>query len=200
MGEHRLPRVVEAARHLARELDVRHLIDAHGHPLRLVHEDVRRLEQRIAEETVGGRLEAELLHHLLVGGDALEPAERRHHGKEQVELGMLGYEGLDEERAPLGVEAGPQPVRGHLDRALRRLSAIVGVGGQGVPARHEEEALVVVLHPHPVFEGAQIVAEVKLARGTHPGEYAWLGGHGVDESLSGWPRRASRALAMRRNT
>jgi hypothetical protein len=54
LGEHRTEGGVEAARHLAGQLDVRHLIDADRHPPGLVHEDVRRLQQRIAQQPVGG--------------------------------------------------------------------------------------------------------------------------------------------------
>ena len=99
LGEHRLPRVVEAAGHLAGELDVGHLVGAHRHPVRLVHEDVGGLEQRVAEEAVGRRLDAELLHHLLVGGHALEPAHRDDHREEQVQLRVLRHPRLDEQRA-----------------------------------------------------------------------------------------------------
>ncbi len=48
--------VIEAARDLARELDVRHLILAHRHLVGAVDQDVGRLQQRIAEETVGGQI------------------------------------------------------------------------------------------------------------------------------------------------
>ena len=51
-----------------------HLVGADGHPARLVHQDVGGLKERIAEQPVGGRLQPELLHHLLVGRHALEPA------------------------------------------------------------------------------------------------------------------------------
>src|SRR5216684_7830329 len=115
LREHGSPGVVEAARHLAGQLDVRHLVGADRDPLGLVHEDVRGLEQRVAEQPVGRRLDAELLHHLLVGRDPLEPGHRRAHGEEQVQLGVLRHQGLDEERGLLGIEPGPEPVRAHLD-------------------------------------------------------------------------------------
>jgi hypothetical protein len=65
-----------------------------------------------------------LLDALLVGGDPLEPAHRRHHREEQMELGVLGDERLDEEHAALGIEAGSQPVSDHLDRVGRHLPGI----------------------------------------------------------------------------
>ena len=45
--------VVEAARDLARDLDVRRLVDADRHVRGLVDQDVGRLQERIAEEAVG---------------------------------------------------------------------------------------------------------------------------------------------------
>ena len=68
--------MVEAARDLARDLDVRHLILAHRHVLSPVEQDVGRLQQRIAEKSVGGEiLVRELRLLILVGGNALQPAE-----------------------------------------------------------------------------------------------------------------------------
>ncbi len=84
--------VIEAARDLARDLDVRHLILADRHVLRAVQQDVGRLQQRIAEKPVRGEiLLRELRLLVLVGGNALEPAERRDHGQEQVQLGVLRH-------------------------------------------------------------------------------------------------------------
>ena len=81
---------VEAAGDLAGELDVGDLVGADGDEVGLVEEDVGGLEERVAEEAVGGEvLFAELLLLVLVGGDALEPAERGEHAEEQEELGVL---------------------------------------------------------------------------------------------------------------
>jgi hypothetical protein len=48
--------VIEAARDLARELDVRHLVLAHRHLVGAVDQDVGRLQQRIAEKAVGRQI------------------------------------------------------------------------------------------------------------------------------------------------
>ena len=84
--------VVEAPRDLAGELDMRHLVLADRHLVGVVDEDVRALQQRVAEEPVGGQVAlAQLLLLVLVARHALQPAERRHHGQQQVQLGMLGH-------------------------------------------------------------------------------------------------------------
>ena len=91
---------VEAAGDLAGELDVGDLVLADGDEVGLVEQDVGGLEERVAEEAVGGEvLLAELLLLVLVGGDALEPAERGEHAEEGVQLGVLGDVGLDEDGA-----------------------------------------------------------------------------------------------------
>ena len=100
--------VIETAHNLAGQLEVRHLVIPHRHPVGVVDGDVGGLEQRIAEEADGRQVAvAHLLDLLFIGGHALEPWDRRDHLEQQVELGVLGHERLDEERALLGVEAAP---------------------------------------------------------------------------------------------
>src|SRR5207247_9364618 len=70
---------------------------------------------------------------------------------------------------------------------------------QGMPARHEEEALVVVLQPNPVVESAEIVAQVQIARGANAREDPRSLGHGAPASSRPAPRD-TQALAMRRKT
>ena len=111
LDEHVAEEVVEAPHDLARQLEVRHLILADRHELRVVHRDVGRLQQRIAEEPDRRQiLVLQLLLLLLVGRHALEPRHRHDHRQQQVQLGVLGHERLDEERALLGIEAGADPV------------------------------------------------------------------------------------------
>ncbi len=111
--------MIEAARDLARHLHVRHLVLAHRHEAPAIEQDVGALQQRVAEEAVGGEvLFLELLLLILVGRHALEPAERRDHRQQQMQLGVLGHVRLDEQRRDAGIEAGGQPVDQHLvDRA-----------------------------------------------------------------------------------
>ena len=81
-------------------LDVRDLILTDGDEVGLIEEDVGGLEERVAEEAVGGQvLLAELLLLVFVGGDAFEPAERGEHAEERVEFEVLGDVRLDEDGA-----------------------------------------------------------------------------------------------------
>jgi hypothetical protein len=123
--------MVEAARQLTRKLDVRHLILAHRHLVGAVDQDVGRLQQRIAEKTVGRQiLVLQLFLLILVGRHALQPAERRHHRQQQMQFGMLGHLRLDEQRRPAGsTPAASQSMtmsQVRIDDALR----VVVLGGQ----------------------------------------------------------------------
>ena len=170
--------VVEPARDLARDLDVRRLVDADGHVRRLVDQDVGGLQERIAEEAVGREVAVlEALHLVLVGRHALEPAERRSHRQQREQLGVLGQAALDEERDLVRVEAGGEPVGDHVvDRALDHLALFV-VRRQRMPVGGEEEALVPILQAHPVLERAVPVAEVHRAGRPHAREDTAARGH-----------------------
>ncbi len=107
--------------------------------------------------------------HLLVAGDALEPAEGRDHAQKQRQFGVLRDAALLEKDGLLRVEAGSKVVK-H-DFAAVRLD-IRGVGVvrcKGVPVGDEEIALVLaaVLQLDPVGEGSHVVAQVQLARWAH---------------------------------
>ena len=111
--------VVEAAHDLARQLDVRRLVLAHRHGVGLVDDDVGRLQQRVAQEAVGREvLLGELLLLLLVGRHALEPRHGHDHREQQVQLGVLGHQALDEEGRARGIEPGGQPVGRDLEDVL----------------------------------------------------------------------------------
>jgi len=165
--------VVEAPRHLAGELDVRHLVLPHRHVARAVDQDVGRLQQRVAEEAVGREITVgELFLLVLVRRDALEPAERRHHREQQVQLGVLGDLRLDEEDRLVGVDAGGEPVDHHVPAVLLDVVRLLVVGGECVPVGDEIQAQVFGLQAHPVLEHAVVVTEVQASRGPHAGEDA----------------------------
>ena len=68
--------VIEAPRDFARDLDVRDLIFAHRHVLRAIQQNVRALQQRIAEKSIGAQvMVGELRLLILVGRNALQPAQ-----------------------------------------------------------------------------------------------------------------------------
>jgi hypothetical protein len=97
--------IVKTPHDLARELEVRHLVFADRHEVRVVDDDVGRLEQRIPEEPDARQIAiGELVDLLLVGGHALEPGNGRDHLQQQVQLGMFRHQRLDEERALFGID------------------------------------------------------------------------------------------------
>ena len=114
----------------------------------------------------------ELLDLLLVGRHALEPRNRRDHLQQQVQLGVLGHHRLHEDRAPLGVDAGADPVGDVVDRVGDELRGVGVVAGQRVPVGDEVEAVVVALQRHPVLERADQVPEVQLPGRAHARHHA----------------------------
>src|SRR5690242_6845869 len=85
---------IEAADDFAAELDMRFLVFADGNDefgIRFaVHDDICRLQNRVSKESESVQvLILDVFERLLIGGYALEPAERRNHGEQQVQLGVL---------------------------------------------------------------------------------------------------------------
>ena len=147
------------------------LVLAHRHVLGLVDQDVGRLQQRVAQESVGGQiLVFELFLLVLVGGYTLEPAQGCAHGQQREQLGMFGQSALQEDGALLGIQARGQPVDHHLvDVFLDDFAAFV-VGGQGMPVGHEVKALHLGLQANPVLEGSVVVTQVQGPGGAHARE------------------------------
>ena len=90
----------------------------------------------------------------------------------------FGHVGLNEDDALFRVDAGSQPVQGHFQDIRLNLGHVPRVfnGGQGVDVNNAVDAAVVLLEFDPVFQGAQIVAQVKLSRGPHTGQDGAPGG------------------------
>ena len=163
--------MIETPRHFASDLHVRDLVFAHRHEGRAVQQDVRGLQQRVAQEPIGGQvlfLELGLL--VLVARHALEPAERRDHRQQQVQLGVLGHLRLHEQRGDSGIQARRQPVDEHLVDEFGELLGVFVARGQGMPVRDEEIALVLVLEVDPVLERAMVVAKMQLTCRPHSGK------------------------------
>jgi len=168
---------IEAAGDLAGELDVGHLIGADGHEVGLVEQDVGGLQERVAEEAVGGEvLLAQLLLLVLVAGDSLQPTERREHAEEGVEAVVLQDVRLLEDDAAARIEAGGEEVQRDLEDVFLDAAGVGVVGGEGVEVGDEEVAVVVLLEVDPVVEGTHVVAEVQATGGAHAGEDAGAGG------------------------
>ena len=77
-----------------------------------------------------------------------------------MQLRVLGDERLREERGSLGIEPRAEPVGEHLEHGGGNVPEILDVIGEDVPVGGEVKAIVIVLHPHPVRERAEIIAQM----------------------------------------
>ncbi len=164
---------VEPPCDLSCDLHVRNLILADGNVGGLIHQDVGSHEHGIAEESVGVEiLLLEILLLLLVGRDAFEPAQRGHHGEQQVEFGVLRHMRLDEDGRLLGIESGGEPVESHFKDVGLDPRGISVIGGESMPVGDKEKAIVFVLEPGPVLQRSDVVANVQFTCRSHAAEYA----------------------------
>ena len=85
-----------------------------------------------------------------------------------MQLGVLGHMRLHEQRRDARVQARGQVVDEHLPDVFLQLRGVLVAGGERVPVRDEEIALVLVLQLDPVAQRAVIVAEVQRAGRPHP--------------------------------
>ena len=162
--------VIETARDLAREFNVGHLVVAHRNLVGAIDQDVGGLQQRIAEKAVGRQiLVRQLFLLVLVGRHTLQPAQRRHHRQQQVQFGVLGYLGLDEDGRLRGIDTRRQPVDDHLVSVVGDGARLVVGRGQRMPVGDEEQAGIFMLELDPVGEHAVVVAEVEAPGGAHAG-------------------------------
>ena len=132
-----------------------------------VDDDVGGLQARIAEESVGVEIfVCDVFEGFFVGGDALEPTERRDHREQQVKFGVFGDQRLLEDDGFLRIEAGGQVVGDDFDRVLGDLRRVGVIAGERVPVGDEVEAVVfgIVLEANPVLQRAEIVADVQACR------------------------------------
>ena len=113
----------------------------------------------------GGGADTEgLAGFVLERGGAHELADAHVHVEQQVHFGYLGHVALHEDSGLFGVDAGGEVFGKDLLHGGVELHG-VGVGGEGVEVGYEEIAVVVVLHPHKVAQGAEVVAQVEVAGG-----------------------------------
>ena len=169
--------VVVATHDLATQLQVRNLILADRHVVRVVNDDVRCLEERISEEPERRQvLLRQLFNLFLVRRNAFEPGNRHRHRQEQVQLGMLRHQRLHEQGAPLRVDAGRNPIRDHVVRVGDDAAGVAVVAGERVPVGDEVEAVVRLLQLGPVLQGSDEMTEVQLPRRAHARHDAWLHG------------------------
>ena len=84
----------------------------------------------------------DVLQCLFVGGNALQPAQRSHHGEQQVQLRMLRHRRLLKNHTFCRIEPRCQIIDHDLQRVFRDRGGVRVVAGQRMPVRDEVEALV----------------------------------------------------------
>src|SRR2546422_8309799 len=100
---------------------------------------------------------------------------------------------LDEHDRAFGIEACRVQSDGHVDGPLGEGRGVVGLR-DGVQVHDREQAIMLVLQLDPVLDGAEVVADVQLARGLDAGKDAC---HGVTTYDCGARPRKVRELKDR---
>jgi hypothetical protein len=190
---------VEAPHDLARQLEMRRLVLAHGHEVGAHDGDVGGLQQGVEEEAhVAEVLVGDLLALLLVGRHALEPRHRGDHREVHGQLGDLGDVRLAIDGALVGVEAGRDPVEDLLFGEAPDLRSVGPHRGHRVPVGHEVERVVLLLEREHVLQVAEPVPQMELPGRPVAGERALACGH-VGPLGRAQRRCAARGRAQRIN-
>ncbi len=164
------------------------LVFAHRHMGRLVEQHVRRLEHGIGVERDRGAL-AILARFVLELGHAVEPADPCRAVEQPGELAMRGHVALAEQGRFGRIDPGRDQSGGHFaDPAAQACRFLVEADRVEIGEEEEAFALALILHPHPVADRAQIIAEVEVARRLDAGDDAH------DARLSGSGARRSSGM------
>ncbi len=95
---------------------MRNLVGAHRYLAGAINQDIGTLQQRIAQKPVGLQISiTQFFLLILVTGDTLQPAQRGHHGQQQMQLGMFRDPRLDKDRGGAGIDTGRKPVNDHTE-------------------------------------------------------------------------------------
>ena len=177
------------------------LADRHG--VGAVEQDVGGHEHRVVEQRHADALA------LLPGGLVLElrHAPQLAHVGDRVEdpheLGVRRHVALHEDDGALRVDARGEEQVDEVDRVAPQLGALLA-HGDGVQVDDAVDAVVRLLHGHPVADGAEVVAEVQRAGGLDAAEdarpahrclFLFAHGPGVYRSARGPATREERLLA-----
>ena len=172
---------VEAPRDLPAQFDVGLLVLPHRDDLGLHVEDIGRLEDGVEHQPQRRVLDLLIPDHVLKGRDALDPRQGDQHGEQQGQFADLRDVGLQVDGGLLGVDAHRQVIQDDLSDVFAggQDVRLLRLGGQGVVVGDEQEDLVFVLQPHPVGQGAHVVAQVQGPRGPISGQHPFFGPHGA---------------------
>ena len=161
--------VVDARRDVPGELEVLLLVLADGHHVAVVEQDVRGHEHRVVGDARGDGLAVALLLHGLVGVAPEELPRGDEAAEDPAQLEDLDDVALAVEHRLAGVQAAGEPGRGDVEHRLpQRLR--VPFRREGVVVRDEVEGAVLLLQRECRPDGAEVVPQVRGARGLDAGE------------------------------
>ena len=167
--EHLAVGPVELARDVACHFDVLLLVLADGNPVGAPDQDVGRLQHRVREQPVVGRVPR--LELLLVRDAALEQAHRRDRRQDPGELGDLGQIALPEQDRARGIDAERQEVERHA--ACQRAPLLrIANARERVQIGDEVRGPVAFLQRDELAQRAEVVAQVLHARRLDAREHA----------------------------
>ena len=166
--------MIKAAGDFAGEFNMGGLVLPHRHFIGAIDENVRRLQQGIAEKSESCEIAgvAQLLYLLAISGNPLQPWQGTERGKQGKQFGVLRHMRLHKKRGVVGVDAGGEPFGGGFTGLRGQIGRAGVFGGQRVPVGHKKEAVAGFLQFAPVGERAAQVAEVQRACGAHSGKDA----------------------------
>ena len=188
--------LVETTRDGAGDLDVRQVVLADRHDVRLAEQDVASLMNRIGEQQAGQRVAGSL--HLGLHGRVAVQFGLSHQRKERQHQLVLGRNrGMREDHGLFRVDAGGHVVEHQIEHVLLDVLGGVAVGDHLIVGDDDVGLHAAVLHGHALADRAEVVAEVQAAGRTVAGEHGELarillqfGKRGIGTLLCGEEARA----------
>ena len=172
--------IVEFLGDIASQFEVLLLVLADGHMGGAIQQDVGRHQHRIIVQS-DGRILAVLAGLFLELGHAVEPADPRHAIEDPGQFRMPGNLALVEDDVLVRIDARGDEGRGHFPGIARQF-------GRAAPDRyrlrqrvhvdHAIETVVGLLQLHEVDDGAEVIAEMQIARRLDAGKNPFNDGHG----------------------
>ncbi len=175
--------VVELGRDVARQLEVLLLVVADRHVRRLVEQDVGRHQRGIREKPERFRLGVLARGLVLPLRHAVHPAHPRDAVEHPGELGVLMDAGLVENDVLFGIDAGRDIGRGDLASRLPQRVGILPHGNRVHVDDAVDALLVRLLHLDVALDGAEVIAQMQVARRLGAGKDARSEGHGAVPSV-----------------
>ena len=145
---HRRVHRVPAPGDLPGQLEVLDLVLAHRHRVGVVQQDVRRLEDGIAEQT--GRNTLEPFGLIFELGHPLQLTQRRDRGEQPVELGMLRHADWTNRMVRVRVDPRGEQADGHVSGPGGEERHVVWKG-DGVQIHHADDGIELVLEGDPIW-------------------------------------------------